>query len=58
MLLAFKEHLMQKALVKEKYVPFYLKWVSDCCSFLNESDSRILHLEQKKHFLKTPVENL
>jgi hypothetical protein len=33
-------------------VPFYLKWISDCHSFLNELDSQILNIEQKKHFLK------
>lgn len=52
MLSSFKDHLFQKALVKEKYVPFYLKWVSECYSFLNESDSQVLSLEQKQNFLK------
>ncbi len=52
MLSSFKDHLTQKALVKEKYVPFYMKWVSDCYSFLNVSDSMILNLEQKMQFLK------
>jgi len=30
MLLSFKDYFIQKALVKDKYVPFYLKWISDC----------------------------
>ena len=52
MLSSFKDHLTQKSLVKEKYVPFYTKWVSDCYSFLNVSDSMILNLEQKMQFLE------
>ncbi len=52
MLLSFKEYLVQKALVREKYLPFYLRWVSECYSFLNESDSQVLNLEQKQNFLK------
>lgn len=52
MLSAFKDYLIQGALVKEKYIPFYLKWVSVCYAFLDEPDSHALSLEQKKHFLK------
>lgn len=52
MLLNFKDHIIQKSLVKDKYVPFYLKWISDCYSFFNEPDSRILNLEQRNQFLK------
>lgn len=52
MLLVFKDYLIQKAVVKEKYVPYYLKWVSDCYSFLDNSDSQVLSLEQKQQFLK------
>lgn len=52
MLSAFKDYLTQKALVKEKYVPFYLKWVSDCYSFLSEPDSVVLNLEQTNRFQK------
>lgn len=49
---AFKDYLIQKALVKEKYVPFYLKWVSDCYSFLNEPVSVVLNSEQTNRFQK------
>lgn len=52
MLTNFKDYLIQKSLVKEKYILFYLKWVSDCYSFLNESDSRILSQERKQAFLE------
>jgi hypothetical protein len=41
-----------KALVKDKYLPFYLKWVSDCYSFLNEPDSVVLKPEQTNRFQK------
>ncbi len=52
MLSAFNAYLIQKALVKDKYVPFYLKWVSDCYSFLNEPDSVVLNPEQTNRFQK------
>lgn len=52
MLSAFKDYLTQKALVKEKYVPFYLKWVSDCYTYLNEPDSVLLNPEQTNRFQK------
>jgi hypothetical protein len=52
MLSGFKDYLLQKAVVKEKYVPFYIRWISDCYSFINQSDSQVLNLEQKQHFLK------
>ncbi|BBO16950.1 integron integrase [Candidatus Brocadia pituitae] len=49
---AFKDYLTQKALVKDKYIPFYLKWVSDCCAFLNAVDSAIINSDQTNKFLK------
>ncbi|MBM4066481.1 MAG: hypothetical protein FJ266_12710 [Planctomycetes bacterium] len=49
---AFKDYLTQKALIKDKYVPFYLKWVSDCYSFLNEPASKVLNSEQMSRFHK------
>lgn len=52
MLSAFKDYLTQKALVKDKYIPFYLKWVSDCYSFLSEPDSVVLNPEQTNRFQK------
>jgi integron integrase len=52
MLSAFKAYITQKALVKEKHVLFYLKWVSDCYSFLNEPDSVVLNPQQTNRFQK------
>ncbi len=52
MLLSFKDYLIQKALIKDKYIPFYLKWASDCYAFLNIPDSQIVNSEQKNLFLK------
>ena len=42
MLLAFKGYLTNKALVREKYVPFYFKWVSSCYAFFDKENSHIL----------------
>jgi len=48
----FKSYLLKKAVIKEKYVPFYLKWISECYTFLNQPDSHILSPEEKRKFLK------
>ncbi|WKZ14631.1 MAG: hypothetical protein QY317_12055 [Candidatus Jettenia caeni] len=52
MLSAFKDYLTQKALVKDEYIPFYLKWVSDGYSFLSEPNSAVLNPEQTNRFQK------
>jgi len=51
MLRAYEEFLTKKGTVKTQYVPYYLKWVSDCYAFLNEPLSNRLGTEQKKQFL-------
>jgi integron integrase len=51
MLRAYEAFLVKKGTVKPQSVPYYLKWVSDCYSFLNEPLSRRLGAEQKKQFL-------
>jgi len=48
---AFRQFLGSKGSMKCQYIPFYLKWVSDCYAYLDTpSDSR-LSSEQKKQFL-------
>ncbi len=51
MLRAYEAFLIKKGTIKSQYVPFYLKWVSDCYAFLNEPLSNRLGTEQKKQFL-------
>jgi len=36
MLRAYEAFLTKKGAIKTQYVPFFLKWVSDCYGFLNE----------------------
>lgn len=52
MLSSFKNYLIQKALIKDTYIPFYLKWVSDCHAFLKASDLEVLSPEQRNRFQK------
>ncbi|HDO25723.1 MAG TPA: integron integrase [Nitrospirae bacterium] len=52
MLADFKAYITNKSVVKEKYIPYYLKWVSDCYTFSDTSDVTILKKEQKQQFLK------
>jgi len=51
MLKAYEAFLLQKGTVKSQYIPFYLKWVSECYIFLNEHPQTRLSLEQKRRFL-------
>jgi integrase len=51
MLRNYEAFLTKKGTVKTQYVPYYLKWVSDCYGFLNEPLSNRLSIEQKKQFL-------
>lgn len=52
MLSAFKGYLTEKAVVQGKYVRYYLKWVSECYSFLDKSDAEVINVEEKERFLK------
>ena len=51
MLRAFETFLNRKGTIKPQYVPFHLKWVSDCYAFLNEPLPSRLGIEQRKQFL-------
>lgn len=57
MLEAFRQFLLRKASVKPQYVPFYLKWVSDCYGYLNTAPDSRLSSEQKKQFLAHMAKN-
>jgi hypothetical protein len=48
MLRDYEAFLTKKATVKTQYVPYYLKWVSDCYALLNEPLSNRLNSEKKK----------
>jgi len=47
----FREYLIKRARVKEKHIPYYLKWVKDCYNFLEVPVSTPLNTDQKKEFL-------
>lgn len=51
MLKAYEALLTKKGTVKTQFVPFYLKWVSDCYALLNEPLSNRLGREQKNQIL-------
>ncbi|MBW2039050.1 MAG: integron integrase [Deltaproteobacteria bacterium] len=51
MLKAFEAFLLRKVTLKNNYVPYYVKWVTDCYGFLNEPLSTRLSSEHKKNFL-------
>lgn len=51
MLNNYRSFLVSKETIKPNYIPYYLKWVGDCYSFLNISDSTRLNNDQKRQFL-------
>ncbi len=51
MLKNYETFLKSKDSIKTQYLPYYLKWVSDCYHFLNEPLSNRLSIEQKRQFL-------
>lgn len=48
----FRSHLIQVVHVKEKYVPFYLKWISDCYVFWDLPLEQKINSDQKTEFLR------
>jgi len=51
MLGGFEGYLTSKAALNEKYIPYYLKWVSYCYSFLDQPDNSLLTSEQVQSYL-------
>ena len=52
MLDRFKAYLLSIGHLKEKNVPYYVKWVSDCYGFLDEPTDTFLNTDQKQGFLR------
>jgi integron integrase len=46
----FKDYLLRMGSVKEKSIPFYLKWVGDCYAFLDLSMVASLNSDQRQQF--------
>ncbi|MEW6739143.1 MAG: hypothetical protein ACOYU2_05095 [Nitrospirota bacterium] len=53
----FKGYLISKSAVNEKYAPYYVRWVSSCYAFVNQSLSDVLTNGQKQDFLKHFAKN-
>jgi len=47
----FERYLIKIVQIKSKDVPYYLKWVSDCYSFLNKPAPEVISNEEKEKFL-------
>lgn len=52
MLEQFRNFLSLKGRIQRKYLPFYLRWVTDCYRFLDLPLSKSTTGEQKSQFLK------
>lgn len=53
----FEVFLTRKGNIKSAYIPYYIKWVTDCYRFLNESELKRLNSDQKKQFLSRMEKN-
>jgi len=51
MIREFESYLLKKKQIKDKYVPYYMKWVSDCYRYLNESVESRLSADRIQTFL-------
>ena len=47
----FENYLVHKALIKDNYISFYIRWVSYCYSFLEMPDNIILTSDQVQSYL-------
>jgi len=52
MIREFKSYLLDKKYIRDKYVPYYIKWVSDCYSYLDESTENRLTTDKIQGFLR------
>lgn len=53
----YESFLTRKGNIKPPNIPYYVKWVSDCYRFLNESESKRLSSDQKGQFLSRMGKN-
>jgi len=51
MLKSFEQFLLRRGTIKPQYVPFYLKWVTECYHFLNVNSSTRINGDQRREFL-------
>lgn len=57
MLDQFQQYLLKDGRVKDNDIPYYIKWISDCYSFINEQVEHRLSSEQKQQFFKHLAES-
>lgn len=51
MLGGFREYLTQKEFIQDKYIPYYINWVSSAYSFHDQSDNCLLSSDQIHSYL-------
>ena len=52
MLGAFREYLAEKAVVRERHVPYFVRWVSQCYAFLELPLETRVNSDQRQEFLR------
>jgi len=48
----FREYLAEKAVVRERYVPYFVRWVAECYAFLELPLENRLSSDQRQEFLR------
>lgn len=51
MLEPFRKYLSENAPIQVKYIPYYLRWISECYAYSNGSIEHHICSEQKQQFL-------
>jgi hypothetical protein len=48
----FREYLAEKAVVRERYVPYFVRWAAECYAFLELPLENRLSSDQRQEFLR------
>jgi hypothetical protein len=49
---SFSDYLARTVRAKEKYIPYYLKWVGDCYTHFNRDPGQTIEAREREEFLK------
>jgi len=56
-LVNYKKYLLEEVKIAEKYIPYYIKWTSECLDFLIKEKGQRISNEEKERFLLHLSEN-
>lgn len=57
MLDKFRSYLTGIARINDKYIPYYIKWIAECYTFHQESETNPMDLEHKQAYIRHLAKN-